>query len=59
MSKKTASTAAAKTPAPTAPTSIGVADADAPSAKKPTLEARVTALEIKTFGHAPHSTAGE
>lgn len=54
MSKQTEKPAAA-TAAPTAPTSLGSADADAPAGKKPTLEARVTALEIRSFGHSPYA----
>jgi hypothetical protein len=48
----------AATTAPTAPTVHGSADAGA-TARKPTLEARITALEIKSFGHAPYAGPAE
>ncbi len=59
MSKKKNAIAATAT-APTAPDNSGAAAAaETPAKKKPSLESRVEALEVKTFGHAPHAPAGE
>lgn len=55
MSKRTKKPATGETPA-AAPAAVAASPASA-AKKKPSLADRVTALEVKCFGHAPHADA--